>query len=202
MKASTVTSSIKTAAGATTNGVTSSIETATDAVTKAAKVTSKAAAKATSTSMKTAAKAFGTSYHEYSWKELQSIEKRRRAILLQCEQSFWGILSHWDGTVLEILLHDSLLWITIFIYIGVRVWARFGIPSFVEDLGSGNITVIGSFISFFLVFYVNQSNSRYFALYGASCVRLWVLRLLCQVLLTKTSYPYSLIPSSLIASCL
>ncbi len=74
-----------------------------------------------------------------------------------------------DGTVLAILLQDSLLWMTILIYIGMRVWARYGIPSFVAQLGSGsNITVIGGFVSFFLVFYVNQNHKRYFNLYSKS----------------------------------
>jgi predicted membrane chloride channel (bestrophin family) len=78
------------------------------------------------------------------------------------------IFKHRDGTVLEILLQDSLLYITLFIYIAIRVWARYGIPSYVADLGGGNTVVIGSFISFFLVFLVNQTNSRYFNLYGNS----------------------------------
>ena len=41
-------------------------------------------------------------------------------------------------------------------------------PEYVADLGGGNTAVLGSFISFFLVFLVNQTNSRYFGLYGKS----------------------------------
>jgi predicted membrane chloride channel (bestrophin family) len=148
-----------------------SLKSAKKATSKAAKCTSKAAAKATAKTGATIAQAAQVmlpSYNEYTWKELTSIEKRRRAILLNAEQPFWKMLSHWDGTVLEILLQDSLLYITLFIYIAIRVWARYGIPSYVADLGGGNTVVIGSFISFFLVFLVNQTNSRYFNLYGNS----------------------------------
>jgi predicted membrane chloride channel (bestrophin family) len=70
--------------------------------------------------------------------------------------------------VLEILVQDSLLLITLLLYIAIRVWARYGIPTYVADLGGGNTAVIGSFISFFLVFLVNQTNSRYFGLYENS----------------------------------
>lgn len=117
--------------------VASSFKTAAEATTTTAKV----AAKATTSTVKTAAKVVAPSYHEYSWDELKEIEKRRRAILQRTEEPFWSILSHFDGTVLAILLQDSLLWITILIYIGVRIWARYGgIPEYVAELGTGNIT--------------------------------------------------------------
>jgi predicted membrane chloride channel (bestrophin family) len=112
---------------------------------------------------------YGFDGREYTWEELESIEKRRRAILCRTEESFWRILSHWDGTCLELLLLDSLFWITVAIYVGLRFQLRYGqIPEYVQDLGSANITVIGGFLSFFLVFYVNQSHSRFFGLYDLS----------------------------------
>ncbi len=112
--------------------------------------------------------AMGKNYHEYSWDELEAIEKRRRRILKRSDDPFFSILAQWDGTVLDQLFHDALFWITILIYAGVRVWARIGIPDYVADLGSGDIAVIGGFTSFFLVFFVNQSNARYFSLYDKS----------------------------------
>jgi hypothetical protein len=55
-----------------------------------------ALAKPVKVAAKTAAKVLvAPSYREYSWEELKSIEKRRRAILLRTEEPFWGILSHW-----------------------------------------------------------------------------------------------------------
>lgn len=91
----------------------------------------------------------------------------QRSILKRTEEPFWHILHHYHGTVLPAILSDTLFWITLIIYIGVRVWARTGLPDYVADLGSGDIAIIGGFLSFFLVFYVNQSNKRYFMLYGA-----------------------------------
>ena len=80
------------------------------------------------------------------------------SILLRTEQPFWGILSHWDGTCLvltSLLIKDPLLWITIAIYIGMRVSARKGILDYVSEFSTdSNIIVIGSFVSFSLVFYV------------------------------------------------
>ena len=112
---------------------------------------------------------YGFGGREYTWEELESIEKRRRAILRRTEESFWRILSHWDGTCLELLLLDSLFWITVAIYVGLRFQLRHGqIPEYVQDFGGANITVIGGFLSFFLVFYVNQSHRRFFGLYDLS----------------------------------
>jgi len=134
------------------------------------KTAAKATSAAATTTVKTAAKVITNNYHEYTWEELEVIEQRRRAILKRGEDPFWSILAHWDGTVLNQLFHETLFWITIIIYAIIRVWARIGIPDYVADLGSGDIGVIGGFTSLLLVFYVNQSNSRYFSLYGASCV--------------------------------
>jgi predicted membrane chloride channel (bestrophin family) len=137
-------------------------------VTSSVKIAAKATTSAASSTVKTAAKAISTRERDYTWEELESIEKRRRAILKRTEEPFWGILAHWDGTVLPSILQNSLFWITVVIYIVIRVWARTGIPDYVVDLGSGDIAVIGGFLSFFLVFYVNQSNSRFFSLYDCS----------------------------------
>jgi hypothetical protein len=75
-----------------------SLKTAKKATTKAAKSTSKAAAIATAKTGATIAQAAQVilpSYNEYTWKELTSIEKRRRAILINAEQPFWKMVSHW-----------------------------------------------------------------------------------------------------------
>ena len=107
-----------------------------------------------------------TPYHEKSWDELQAKEKRRRGILTQTEEPFWKILAHWDGTCLQILLKDSLLWIVLGIYAGIRVQSRLSVPTFVSEIASGDVAVIGGFLSFFLVFFVNQNHKRFFNLYG------------------------------------
>jgi predicted membrane chloride channel (bestrophin family) len=110
----------------------------------------------------------GSSY-KYTWKQLASIDKRRRAIIDQVEEPFWKCLFHWHGTVLELLVQDSLFWITILIYVGVRLQARLGeLPDYLTDMSSSNIGAIGAFLSFFLVFYLNRTYIRYMYLYDQS----------------------------------
>ena len=87
-----------------------------------------------------------TPYHQYSWDELQNIEKVRRDILTWAEEPFWKILSHWNGTCLQILVKDSLLWIVLFLYAGIRFQARYSIPEFAAVVATGDIVVIGGFL--------------------------------------------------------
>lgn len=110
----------------------------------------------------------GNSTDDDRWEELQRIEKQRRNILSRAEEPFWKILSHWDGTVLSHLKSDSVLWLTIALYVAVRVAARQGLPEFVAGLDAGRMSIVGGFLTFFIVFYVNQSHQRFFSLYGHS----------------------------------
>jgi predicted membrane chloride channel (bestrophin family) len=105
--------------------------------------------------------------HEYTWEELCKIEKERRSILPRGEDGFWEILGRWDGTCVKFLAFDPLLWFTMALYVGIRMQARFGnVPTYVADLvGSTNIALLGGFLSFFLVLFVNKNHARYFGLY-------------------------------------
>jgi len=105
---------------------------------------------------------------DHRWEELQAIEKKRRNILLRAEEPFWKILSHWDGTVLSHLQSDSVLWITVGIYVAIRVVARKGLPEYVASIDGGRMGIVGGFLTFFIVFFVNQSHQRFFTLYGHS----------------------------------
>ena len=105
---------------------------------------------------------------ELTHAQLQSIEKRRRAILLRSELPFYKMLTFWDGTCLKILALDPLMWLTMILYVIIRVRARTGLPDYVEALSSGNIGVLGTFLSFFLVFFVNNSNKRFDDQYNLS----------------------------------
>ena len=111
---------------------------------------------------------FGKSNDDYRWEELLRIEKRRNAILKRVELPFWKVLTYWDGTVLRHISRDNLFWLTLAIYAAVRIRARLGLPAFVANLASNNLTVVGGFLTFFLVFYVNQNHKRYFGLYNES----------------------------------
>jgi predicted membrane chloride channel (bestrophin family) len=109
-----------------------------------------------------------TQQDEFRWEELQRIEKRRRAILLLVEQPFWKVLTYWDGTVLRAISMDPLFWFVLACYVAVRIQARLELPTFVASLSSNNLTIVGGFLTFFLVFYVNQNHKRYFGLYNDS----------------------------------
>lgn len=76
-----------------------------------------------------------------SWRELQSIESRRRAILKRSELPFYKILSFWDGTCLKAIGTAPLLWITLTIYVVCRIQIRLGenIPGFMKDLGDTDL---------------------------------------------------------------
>ena len=103
---------------------------------------------------------------DYRWEELQRLEKKRRAILVRVEEPTWKVLTHWDGTVLRILCTNPLLYITMAIFVVFRIGARE--VTFLGETTGDSMTVLGGFLSFFLVFYVNQNHKRFFGLYNDS----------------------------------
>jgi predicted membrane chloride channel (bestrophin family) len=105
----------------------------------------------------------------YNWEQLLATEARRRKILRCAELPFWRILSLWDGTCLRALAQDYLVWLTIGLYAFIRIQARYyAFPRLIQELGNTDIGVIGGFLSFFLVLFVNQSNRRFQQMYMKS----------------------------------
>lgn len=102
--------------------------------------------------------------------ELQEIEKERREILLRSELPWWRVLLFWSGTCLREISTDLLVWITISIYASIRVYANLtdNVPDAVELLEKTNVGILGGFLSFFLVLFVNQTNDRFLDMYGFS----------------------------------
>lgn len=102
---------------------------------------------------------------ELSYDELKNIEKTRRGLLRKVEDPSWKIfLLNYHGTVLSLIIFDALLWITLSIYIAMRIWSRNNMPDSVLGAiqgASGNITSVNTFISFFLVFFVVGNNQRF-----------------------------------------
>mmetsp|Transcript_20593 Transcript_20593/g.44731 ORF Transcript_20593/g.44731 Transcript_20593/m.44731 type:complete len:380 (+) Transcript_20593:49-1188(+) len=105
-----------------------------------------------------------------NFKELKTIERHRREILLRTELPFWRILLFWSGTCLKEISTDLLVWLAMLIYIGIRICAHSldYVPDSVALLEKTNIGVLGGFLSFFLVIFVNQTNGRYLEMYGFS----------------------------------
>lgn len=105
--------------------------------------------------------------------ELQDIERKRRKILQRAELPFWRILGYFEGTCLKAMSVDILLWVTMVVYISIRIMLRLDVASdsftkMMTDIGDADISVIGGFLSFFLVLYVNQSNARFTDMYHTS----------------------------------
>mmetsp|Transcript_30676 Transcript_30676/g.50145 ORF Transcript_30676/g.50145 Transcript_30676/m.50145 type:complete len:394 (+) Transcript_30676:229-1410(+) len=102
-----------------------------------------------------------------TFEELQSIEKHRRDILLRDELPFWLF---WTGTCFKEISKDLLVWLTLAIYSGIRIYANSVdyTPDSVYLLEKTNIGALGGFISFFLVLFVNQTNDRFLEMYGFS----------------------------------
>lgn len=69
---------------------------------------------------------------------------------------------------MQILVYDALFWITVGIYIGIRMMVIFfgDIPPYLQDVPADSIAVLGGFMSFFLVFWVRAKTS-------AGCVLSW-----------------------------
>lgn len=107
---------------------------------------------------------------ELSWEQLQAIEKRRRAILQrQGKHSYFRILLFYDGTLVKMLSTDPLLWLTMLIYIIVRIFAHLDrLPEVLNDIAGADIGIVGAFLSFFLVLFVNDANATQAKIYGIS----------------------------------
>jgi len=126
---------------------------------------------------------------ELSWDELQAVEKRRRSILKrQGNFSFFRIVFFWDGTLLKMLSSEPLLWLTIIIYAFIRIFAHLdALPEVLNDIAGADIGVIGVFLSFFLVLFVNDANSTVEKIYGISMQ--CKARVLDVAALAKTTLP-------------
>ena len=105
---------------------------------------------------------------DWTWEQLQQIEKRRRETLKKNGLPFFRKLLVWDGTVNAALIKDPLIYIVALIYLGARFAARYTVPDFVSRLGGGNIEIIGGFLTFFLIYYVQTETKRFETMYQLS----------------------------------
>ena len=87
-----------------------------------------------------------------------------------------SLLLFWSGTCLKEVSTDLLVWLTLAVYIGIRIVANMidYVPDSVALLEKTNVGILGGFLSFFLVLFVNQTNARFLEMYGFSkaCVSL------------------------------
>lgn len=83
---------------------------------------------------------------------------------------------------------EPLLWLTMLIYIIIRIFAHLDkLPEVLNDIAGADIAVIGVFLSFFLVLFVNDANTTVETIYGISmdCKA----RVLDVAALAKTTLP-------------
>jgi len=111
----------------------------------------------------------GTRTHP-TWTNLKKVEIQRRSKLFRAELPFWRIIFFWKGTCLRECALDPFVWAVFAIYVFIRIYAHmtFDAPAAVELMGSANIDVLGGFLSFFLVLFVNQTQARFYEIYGFS----------------------------------
>mmetsp|Transcript_4002 Transcript_4002/g.5758 ORF Transcript_4002/g.5758 Transcript_4002/m.5758 type:complete len:398 (+) Transcript_4002:108-1301(+) len=104
------------------------------------------------------------------FEELKDIERIRRELLLRAELPFWRILLFWKGTCLKEISTDLLVWLTMAIYVAIRIYANSVdiVPEYSSLAEKTNIGILGGFLSFFLVLFVNQTNGRFLDMYGFS----------------------------------
>ena len=86
----------------------------------------------------------------------------------QAELPFWRIAIFWSGTCLKEISTDELVWLSMAIYAGIRIYAS--VIDYVPDAAAlvekTNVSILGGFLSFFLVLFVNQTNGRFLEMYG------------------------------------
>lgn len=86
------------------------------------------------------------------------------------------------------LTSEPLLWLTMLIYTIIRIGAHLNIlPDALNDIAGADIGVIGVFLSFFLVLFVNDANSTVEKIYGLSMQ--CKARILDSAALSKTTLP-------------
>ena len=91
--------------------------------------------------------------------------------MIKAELPAWRILLCWTGTCLSQIASDSLIWSSLLVYIAIRIFAHSidYVPSSVDALSEdNNLEILGGFLSFFLVLFVNQTNGRFLEMYGFS----------------------------------
>jgi len=104
-----------------------------------------------------------------SYEQLLKDDKHRERVADNCEDPFYKLPFHFQGTVLKVISTDILFWSTLIVFIVIRYQIRS------REIGEGevfdyknlssNLVYVGGFMTFFLVFYVNQNHIRYFGLH-------------------------------------
>ena len=113
-------------------------------------------------------RSFGAGGPDLTWGELQDIERRRRKLLVSADsRSLLSILSHYDGTVIPLLLKNPQIWVLSLIYIASRIVAKMYAEQ-VPRVSFSAVGLLGAFLSLALVFFTSHANDRFQILYTNS----------------------------------
>lgn len=107
---------------------------------------------------------------DYSYDDLLGIDKDRRSLLTRVKRFNVGnITTSFHGTVLPNIVFAPATWFIIVLYIGLRIMVQHvevGVE--LPLINTTLVSIIGGFMSFFLVFFVSQAYSRLTAQYDNS----------------------------------
>jgi hypothetical protein len=108
----------------------------------------------------------------FSFEKLSHIEKTRRSLLIRSKRfGRLNILCSFTGTILPNILLSRQAWFTAILYVFLRLLLVNKIVEVGDTLPQINSTImsiIGGFVSFFLVFFLSQAYSRYTQQYDLS----------------------------------
>eukprot|EP01033_Poteriospumella_lacustris_P006036 gene6037-4332_t len=109
---------------------------------------------------------------DYKLEDLQALEKERRSLLTRVKRfSLISISTSFYGTILPDIARSLFSWFNLALYIGIRVvikmdYLRIGVE--LPQINTTLVSIVGSFMSFFLVFFVQQAYSRFCVQYDNS----------------------------------
>lgn len=104
-----------------------------------------------------------------TFEELKTIEVARRKLLIHTKTgNSLLFLTSFTGTLLPYVLTDYLFWLTLIAYCFVRylIWKDPMIMLDLPPIMIPQVSVVGGFLSFFLVFFTSQSYSRFLQQYN------------------------------------
>lgn len=122
------------------------------------------------------------------WGRLQDIERKRRALLKRTDEGTFKIIFSIQGTFWRILVRTTLLWVTVAIFVLVRLESLWGPRWAVPPMDASHVGVVGGIVTFLLVYFHIQYSNRFDRLYSNSSAcqgRIFDLSLLARSTLPK-----------------
>ena len=111
---------------------------------------------------------FAAANYDEQWEFVVSQEKTRRELLLRVEEPMRYILMSWKGTIISMIFKDVLFWLTLCVYVGMRVFINYALFAtestsidYLDNFNTKSIAIVGTFLSIMMVFFVQQVGRRH-----------------------------------------